>query len=47
MYGKTSDGMIRCTSIIDPAGRIAQHFPKVTAQGHAAEVQAKLAELRE
>ena len=46
LYGKTSEGVIRSTATIDPAGRIAHHFPKVTAQGHAAEVQAKLAELR-
>jgi peroxiredoxin len=32
--------------IIDPVGRIAHHFPKVSAQGHAAEVRSKLAELR-
>ena len=31
--------------LIDPAGRIAYHFPKVTAQGHADEVRAKPAEL--
>ena len=46
LYGKTSVGVIRSTAIIDPAGCIAHHFPKVTAQGHAAEVSAKLAELR-
>lgn len=46
LYGKTSVGVIRSTAIIDPAGCIAHHFPKVTAQGHAAEVQAKLTELR-
>ena len=46
VYGKTSEGVIRSTVIIDPAGRIAHHFPKVTAEGHAAEVRSKLAELR-
>ena len=46
LYGKTSVGVIRSTAIIDPAGCIAHHFPKVTAQGHSAEVQAKLTELR-
>ena len=46
LYGKTSEGVIRSTVIINPAGRIAYHFPKVSAQGHAAEVRAKLAELR-
>jgi peroxiredoxin Q/BCP len=44
--GKTSEGVIRSTVIIDPAGRIVHHFPKVTAEGHAAEVRSKLAELR-
>jgi thioredoxin-dependent peroxiredoxin len=44
--GKTREGVIRSTAIVDPAGRIAHHFPKVTAEGHAAEVQSKLAELR-
>ncbi len=46
LYGKTSEGVIRSTAIIDPAGRIAHHFPKVGAEGHAAEVRSKLAELR-
>ena len=46
LYGKTNEGVIRSTVIIDPAGRIAHHFPKVTAEGHAAEVRSKLAELR-
>jgi len=46
VYGKTSEGVIRSTVIIDPAGRIAHHFPKVTAEGHAAEVRSTLAELR-
>jgi peroxiredoxin Q/BCP len=46
LYGKTSEGVIRSTAIIDPAGRIAHHFPKVSAQGHADEVRSKLAELR-
>jgi peroxiredoxin Q/BCP len=46
LYGKTSEGVIRSTVIIDPAGRVAHHFAKVTAQGHAAEVRSKLEELR-
>jgi peroxiredoxin Q/BCP len=46
LYGKTSEGVIRSTAIVDPAGRIAHHFPKVSAEGHAAEVRSKLEELR-
>jgi peroxiredoxin len=38
--------VIRSTVIIDPAGRIAHHWPRVRAQGHADQVRAKLAELR-
>jgi thioredoxin-dependent peroxiredoxin len=46
LYGKVSMGVIRSTVIIDPTGTIAHHFPKVKAEGHAVEVQAKLVELR-
>jgi peroxiredoxin Q/BCP len=44
-YGKKSMGIIRSTVLIDPAGRVAHHFAKVKAAGHAEEVKAKLAEL--
>jgi thioredoxin-dependent peroxiredoxin len=46
MYGRTTQGVIRSTALIDPAGRVAFHWPNVKAAGHAAEVAAKLAELR-
>lgn len=46
MYGKPVMGVIRSTVIIDPDGRVAAHWPSVKAAGHAAEVQAKLRELR-
>jgi thioredoxin-dependent peroxiredoxin len=46
MYGKRSFGVLRSTVIIDPAGRIAKHWPKVQAAGHAAAVEAALAELQ-
>lgn len=46
MYGKKVQGVIRSTVLIDPEGRVAFHWPKVKAAGHAAEVSAKLAELR-
>jgi len=37
--------VIRSTFIIDPAGRIAWHWPEVIPSGHAQRVQQKLAEL--
>ena len=46
MYGKTFLGIIRSTVLIDPEGRVAHHWPKVKAKGHADEVRDKLAELR-
>jgi peroxiredoxin Q/BCP len=39
MYGKTSIGVIRSTVIIDPDGRVAHHFKKVKAKGHAGKVK--------
>lgn len=46
MYGKTVQGVVRSTVLIDPQGRIAHHWANVKADGHAAAVRAKLAELR-
>jgi peroxiredoxin Q/BCP len=46
MYGKITTGVIRSTVIIDPAGKIAHHYRKVSAKGHAESVQAKLKELQ-
>jgi peroxiredoxin Q/BCP len=46
MYGKKSMGVIRSTVLIDPDGKVADHWPKVQAKGHADEVRARLAELR-
>jgi len=45
MYGKSFLGVNRSTILIDPQGKIAHHWPKVKAKGHADEVAAKLAEL--
>jgi peroxiredoxin Q/BCP len=42
MYGKTHFGVIRSTVIINPEGKIAETFPKVTAQGHINIVKEKL-----
>ncbi|MBN2712204.1 MAG: peroxiredoxin [Planctomycetes bacterium] len=44
LYGRESEGVIRSTCIIDPAGEIAFHWPQVKAAGHAEEVRAKLKE---
>ena len=46
MYGKKSMGIIRSTVLIDPAGKVAHHWAKVKAAGHAEAVRAKIAELR-
>ncbi|MCG3138548.1 MAG: putative peroxiredoxin bcp [Phycisphaerae bacterium] len=46
MYGKKSIGVIRSTVIIDPAGKVAHHWAKVSAAGHADKVREKLQELR-
>ncbi|MFN7972756.1 MAG: thioredoxin-dependent thiol peroxidase [Acidobacteriota bacterium] len=45
LYGKKSLGIIRSTALVDPAGKVAHHWPKVKAEGHAAQVMAKLQEL--
>ncbi|HUP83839.1 MAG TPA: peroxiredoxin [Candidatus Limnocylindria bacterium] len=41
-YGRTFMGVQRATFLVDPDGRIAHAWPKVKAQGHAAEVLATL-----
>ena len=46
LYGKKSMGVIRSTVLIDPAGKLAWLWPKVSVNGHAEAVRAKLAELR-
>lgn len=46
MYGRTSMGVIRSTVLIDPAGRVAHHWPRVKAAGHAEKVRDRLAELQ-
>ena len=44
-YGKKFMGVVRSTVLIDPAGKVAYHWPTVKAAGHADEVRQKLAEL--
>jgi peroxiredoxin Q/BCP len=46
MYGRTSMGIVRSTVIVDPAGKVAHHWPRVQAAGHAAAVRDRLAELQ-
>ena len=46
MYGRVSVGVIRSTVLIDPEGRIAHHWKKVSAKGHAQKVRERLAELQ-
>jgi peroxiredoxin Q/BCP len=46
LYGKVFMGIRRSTVLIDPSGKIAHHWPKVKAAGHAEQVKAKLAELQ-
>lgn len=44
-YGKTYQGLIRSTFIIDPAGKVAAALRNVKATGHAERVAARLREL--
>ena len=46
LYGKKSIGVIRSTVLIDPEGKVAHHWPRVKAAGHAEQVREKLEELR-
>ena len=46
MYGRVTQGVIRSTVLIDPEGRVARHWPKVKAAGHAEAVRRALEELR-
>lgn len=42
MYGKVTVGVIRSTLIIDPDGRIAHHWKRAAAKGHAEKVRERL-----
>ncbi len=46
MYGKKTTGVIRSTVIIDPDGKVAHHWKKVQAKGHAEKVRETLAGLQ-
>ena len=45
-YGKTYMGIVRSSFLIDPEGRVSRAWPKVKADGHAAEVLEALGEAR-
>ena len=45
LYGRKFKGVIRSTVIVDPSGKVAHHWKKVKAKGHAESVRVKLAEL--
>ena len=45
-YGREYMGIQRSSFLVDPEGRIARSWPKVKADGHAAEVLTALAEAR-
>ncbi|MDY0297039.1 MAG: peroxiredoxin [Acidobacteriota bacterium] len=47
LYGRLTRGVIRSTVLVDPAGRVALHWPRVRARGHAAVVLNSLRELRQ
>nr|VFK10563.1 MAG: peroxiredoxin Q/BCP [Candidatus Kentron sp. LPFa]VFK27128.1 MAG: peroxiredoxin Q/BCP [Candidatus Kentron sp. LPFa] len=46
MYGRKSMGVIRSTVLIDPAGKIAHHWRKACAAGHAMSVHKRLSALQ-
>ena len=46
LYGKKTIGVIRSTVIVGPDGKVAYHWAKVKAAGHADAVREKLKELR-
>ncbi|MCW8985482.1 MAG: thioredoxin-dependent thiol peroxidase [Thermoanaerobaculales bacterium] len=47
MYGRVTVGVIRSTVMIDPEGRVAHHWKRVKAKGHAAKVKERLEQLQE
>ncbi len=42
LYGRTYMGMVRCTFLIGPTGRIVRVWPKVRVKGHADEILSEL-----
>lgn len=46
MYGKITQGIQRATFIVDPNGKIAHAWPKVSVDGHVNDVKTILLELQ-
>jgi peroxiredoxin Q/BCP len=46
MYGREFHGVVRSTFLIDPEGKIAHEWRKVSVDGHVDAVKEKLAELK-
>lgn len=46
MFGRTYDGILRMSFIINPQGKIAKIYPKVTPEGHAAQALKDIKELK-
>jgi peroxiredoxin Q/BCP len=46
MYGKKTVGVIRSTVLVDPTGKVAHHWKRVKAKGHADKVRERIAELK-
>ena len=47
LYGRKSVGVIRSTVLIDPTGRVAHHWKRARAKGHAEKVRERLESLRD
>jgi peroxiredoxin Q/BCP len=45
-YGREYMGIVRSSFLVDPDGRVARVWPRVKADGHAADVLAALAEAK-
>ena len=45
MYGKTSEGLIRSTFVVDESGNVIKSYRNVRAKGHVARVKADLLEV--
>jgi len=46
LYGKKTVGVIRSTVLIDPDGKVAHHWTRARAKGHADQVRRRLEDLR-
>ena len=46
LYGKKTIGVIRSTVLIDPSGKVAHHWKRARAKGHAAKVAERLEDLQ-